>query len=298
MSREAEFIIQMMRKNKSAHKPGEKKDYVKHRAFMNSALEKSPLAEGVTFETLKLNGVEAVCCTPAEVSGDSVVLYVHGGGFSGGNAVTSKGYASFLAQMSGLRVYTLSYRVAPENAFPCAHEDCFSAYKALLDLYPEKKIGLVGGSAGGNLCLGIALQAREAGIRMPSALALFSPVGDMSGVLPSRRLNDEKDCSMSAGLDAEHQEVYLQGADARNPLVSPIYADLKDFPGILLIADGSEVLLDDSALLYAHAKSEGVDAELVITNGLFHDFPSAGPVLPEGKKAMEETVNWLRRCGM
>ncbi|MGI5990581.1 MAG: hypothetical protein ACOX78_10070 [Lachnospiraceae bacterium] len=63
MSREAEFIIQMMRKNKSAHKPGEKKDYVKHRAFMNSALEKSPLAEGVTFETLKLNGVEAVCCT-------------------------------------------------------------------------------------------------------------------------------------------------------------------------------------------------------------------------------------------
>lgn len=297
-SEKAKYVVEMMRKAKSAPKPEGAPDYAKRRAFVEARHAQQKTAEGVTFEPLVLGGVDAECSTPDKLAGDGVILYIHGGGFVTGSARASRGYASHLAKASGLRVYAVSYRLAPEHPYPAAPEDCMAVYRALLERHPGAKIALVGGSAGGNLCLATALRARGAGLPLPAALALFSSVGDMSNTLPSRRINTEKDCAIQADIDIEHQRAYLQGADPYSADVSPIYADFSGFPPMLIFVDGSEVLLDDSILLAAYARRDGAEAELRMTSSLFHDFPSVGPELPEAAEAMEDVVRLLRRCGM
>lgn len=297
-SEKAKYVVEMMRKAKSAPKPEGPPDYTKRRAFVEARHAQQKTANGVIFEPMVLGGVDAECSTPAEPTGDSVILYIHGGGFVTGSARTSRGYASHLARASGLRVYAVSYRLAPENPYPAAPEDCVAVYRALLERHPGSKIALVGGSAGGNLCLATALRARGAGLPLPVALALFSPVGDMSGTLPSRKINRNKDCAIQSNIDAEHQTAYLQGVDPYSADISPIYADFSGLPPMLIFVDGSEVLLDDSILLAAYARRDGTEAELQVTSGLFHDFPSVGPELPEAAEAMDEVVQLFRRCGM
>lgn len=297
-SEQAKYVVEMMRKAKSAPKPTGAPDYNKRRDFVEARHAQQRTAESVSFETLVLGGVGAGLCTPAELIGEGVILYIHGGSFTTGSAQSSQGYASHLAQASGLRVYTVSYRLAPEHPYPAAPEDCMAVYRTLLERHPEQKIALAGGSAGGNLCVAVTLRARAEGLPLPAALALFSPVGDQTNTLPSRRINAEKDCSIQADIDIEHQTVYLQGANPYCADISPVYADLSGFPPMLIFVDGSEVLLDDSVLLAAHARRDGAKADLRITSGLFHDFPSVGPELPEAADAMKDVVGLFRTCGM
>lgn len=297
-SEKACYVIEMMKKVKSMPKTEEPVDYARRRAFVEKRHAGQAVAGGVDFTEMNLNGVEAVCCVPDQGKKQGAILYIHGGGFLTGSAYSSKGYASFLAKSSGLQTYCISYRLAPENPYPAALDDCLAAYKALSESRPEEKIALVGGSAGGNLCLATALRARAEKVSMPAALALFSPVTEQSGELPSRRTNAGRDCSIDPDIDRETQKTYILKQDFRHPYISPLYGDFSGFPPMLIIVDGSEVLLDDSVLLAVHARAAGAETELHVTDGLFHDFPSVGPELPEAAEAMEKVVALLRRCGM
>lgn len=291
-SEKARSVIEMMRKAKSMPRTEEPVDYACRRAFVENRHAQQPTASGVTFTELKLGGVEAVCCVPSQVKSQGVVLYIHGGGFLTGSATSSKGYASYLAEYTGLQVYCISYRLAPEYPWPAAPDDCFAAYQAILKRHPGEKIALVGGSAGGNLCLVTTLRAKEEELPMPAALALFSPVTEQSGNLPSRRINAQRDCMIDPEIDRESQNTYFPGRDPYHPYISPLYGDFSGFPPMLVTVDGEEVLLDDSVLLAAYAKACGVEVELQVTKGLFHDFPSVGPELPEAAEVMEK-VNTL-----
>ena len=297
-SEKAKYVVEMMRKAKAMPRQTGEIDYAKRRAFTEQRHAQQKTADGVCFEALELGGVETECCTPAKLSGEDVILYIHGGGFLTGSARASRGYGSFLAAESGLRVYTVSYRLAPDHPYPAAPDDCFAVYRALLDRRPGRKIALVGGSAGGNLCLVTALRSKAAGLPLPAALALYSPVGDQTDSLPSRRRNDPADCSIHGDIDQETRATYILDADPRDPDISPVYADLTGLPPMLLTVDADEVLFDDAALLAAHAQAAGVEAELQIRHGLFHDYPSVGPELPEAAQVMADTVALLRRCGM
>lgn len=297
-SSKASYIVEMMRKVKRMPKQEGAVDYAKRRAFVEARHAQQPTAPGVTFQEMELDGVAVVCAIPERQKGTGAALYIHGGGFVTGSANTSKGYASFLAKESGLRVYSVSYRLAPEHPAPAASDDCFSVYKAILSMHPGEKVALVGGSAGGNLCMVTALRAKEEKITLPSAIALFSPVTEQTGHLPSRRVNAQRDCTISGEIDQEIEHNYFPGQDPLQSMISPLYGDLHGLPPILIVADESEVLLDDSVLLAAYAKNAGADVELQITQGLFHDFPSVGPELPEATQVMADTVSLLRRCGM
>lgn len=292
-SEKARYVVEMMRKAKCAAKPDGPPDYAKRRAFVEGRHAQQKTAQGVRFESLILNGVESECGTPDYLAGNGAVLYIHGGGFVTGSARSSRSYASYLAQASGMRVYTISYRLAPEHPWPAAPDDCLAVYRALLERHPDAKLALVGGSAGGNLCLSTALRAKAEGLSLPSAMVLFSPSIDQTNTLPTRKTNAERDCAIQGTIDLVHQEAYLQNADPYDPLVSATYADLTGLPPMLIVVDGDEVLLDDSALLAAHAHRDGVDAELKITAGLFHDFPSMGPELPEAAQVLEDTATFL-----
>lgn len=297
-SEKAQYIIEMMRRGKNAPRQDEPVDYGKRRAFMESRHAQQKTASGVTYEQMTLNGVETECSIPSEMTGENIILYIHGGGFVTGNARTSRSYASYLAEASGLRVYAISYRLAPEHPYPAAPDDCFAVYRALIERHPGAKIALVGGSAGGNLCLVTALRAREEKMQMPAMLALYSPVTECSGNLPSRRINAQNDCTIRADIDRETQAVYSVDKDVYDPHISPLYGEFAEFPLVYVVVDRDEVLLDDSVLLTSYAARDGIETELQMTEGMFHDFPSMGPELPEAAQVMEHTVELLHRCGM
>ena len=95
---------------------------------------------------------------------NGIVFYIHGGAFAYGSALSSRGYASVLADELGMRVVTISYRLAPEYKWPAGIDDCFEAYQGILESFPGSETVLVGESAGGTMVLVTALRAKAAGI--------------------------------------------------------------------------------------------------------------------------------------
>jgi acetyl esterase/lipase len=167
----------------------EKTDVFALRAMVEQITMNMPDEPGVSFTSCALGGVEAELSTPDKQTGDDIILYIHGGGLLSGNARSSRGYASMLAAASGLRVYSISYRLMPEYPFPAGAEDCLAAYKALLEKHPNNKLALVGESGGGNLSIAVTLMIRDKGIILPSSVTAYSPVTDMTGTMPSSLLH-------------------------------------------------------------------------------------------------------------
>lgn len=273
-------------------------DYARRRAVVEERHAQQKIAEGIEIGAARIGGVETECLIPAGCRSDDLILYIHGGGFLTGSARSSRGYASFLARAGGVRVYTISYRLAPDNPWPAAPQDCMAVYRALRTANPQAKIALVGGSAGGNLCLTTMLRAKGEGVQLPCAAALYSPVTEQTGALPSRRINGSRDCMISSQIDEQSKAVYFPGEEATNPDISPLYGDLRGLPPMLITVDADEVLKDDAILLAAYAREAGVETEFRVSQGLFHDYPSMGPQLPEAAEIMKATLELLRRAGM
>lgn len=292
------MVDAMWREKKRPQEQAGPVDLACRRAMMEERQEKKALADGISVRAQRIGGVETECLLPENCCSDDFILYIHGGGFLTGNARTSREYASFLARDSGVRVYTVSYRLAPEHPWPAAPRDCMAVYRELQAAFPESNIALVGGSAGGNLCLTTMLRAKGEGIRLPCAAALYSPVTDQTGNLPSRRINAQRDCMLSPQSSEESGTAYLAGADAADPDISPLYGDLTRLPPLFITVDADELLKDDGILLQAYARESGVETELRVSKGLFHAYPTVNPRLPESADIMKSTVAFLRRAGM
>jgi acetyl esterase/lipase len=87
---------------------------------------------------------------------------------------------------------------------------------------------------------------------------------------------------------------YLQGKDPRNPLASPLFADLTDVPPLLCLVGGDEMLLDDSVRLVRSAGIAGVDATLVIAAGMQHVYPIWAGSFPEADAAIALIGDWIQ----
>ena len=296
-SEKAALVIEMMRKAKSKPQQG-KIDYAKRRAFVEQRHALQPTTPGVRFAPCTLNGVEAEVSLPDGQTTRDAILYIHGSGFLTGSARSSRGYASCLAAATGVDVYAVTYRMAPEEPWPAAPQDCLAVYRAILDQHPGGKVALAGGSAGANLCLVTAMQAAEKEWQRPAAMALYSPVTDITGGLPSRVRNAGRDCMILDNFDAETRRTYAPGQDPRDPRISPLYGDLSVLPPLFLTVDEGEILLDDTLLLDGYARQAGVPVELTVSKGLFHDYPSMGAELPEGAGILARVTEFFRHNGL
>jgi acetyl esterase/lipase len=97
-----------------------------------------------------------------------------------------------------------------------------------------------------------------------------------------------KDPMLRAGALRKDAARYLGGADARDPLASPIHADLKGLPPLYIQAGTSEILLDDSTRLAERAAADGVEVDLDIWPGMFHVWQAFSPFIPESRKAIQK----------
>ena len=228
---------------------------------------------------------------------DRIILYLHGGGFVVGSVKTRRMFTGYLAAKLGYNVAAPEYRLAPEYPFPAAPQDCFAAYRALLKEYAPERIVLVGESAAGNLVLSVLLQIRQAGLPMPAAALCFSPCVQFDKTLPSYLENRSTE-AMVDDLWTEVQETYLGTKDSaavRDPLAAPYYGSFADCPPICLWASDSEVLRDDSLLLFEKLKAEGHPCRLYLRKGMIHTWLII-PTIPEAKKDLKTVKDCLDRA--
>jgi acetyl esterase/lipase len=90
-------------------------------------------------------------------------------------------------------------------------------------------------------------------------------------------------------------KMYLGERDPRAPLASPLHADLRGLPPLLILVGTAETLLDDSTRLAERAKAAGVAVELEVWEDMVHVWPIFAPVLPEGQRAIERIGQFIRQ---
>ena len=224
-----------------------------------------------------------------------VLLYLHGGGYIAMSPETHRPITSAFARQ-GFRVFAPDYRLAPEHRFPAAIDDAAACYRDLLSRETDpQSLVIAGDSAGGGLSLSLLLSLRDAGTPLPSGCVLFSPWTDLAVTGASIRSNDRR-CALFFGdtivSAAPH---YLGSADPKNPLASPLYADLSQLPPLLVHVGENEVLLDDSPRLAERALAAGTSATLQIWPVVPHDWQLA-PMIPEAGQSLHEAGDFLRQA--
>jgi acetyl esterase/lipase len=238
---------------------------------------------GVAGEWVRSGGVAA-----------GTVLYLHGGGYLACSPKTHRPITGAYAN-HGLEVFAPDYRLAPENPFPAAVDDALAAYKGLLDLgVAPRRLSISGDSAGGGLALATLLAAKAAGLPMPSSAVVLSPWTDLAITGETVRTNARRDAMLVGNLLKDGAAFYLNGADARSPLASPLYGDLAGLPPLLIHVGEAEVLRDDSTRFAARAADAGVAVTLKVWDGVPHVWQLFQFMLPEARAAMDEAAAFAK----
>lgn len=225
-----------------------------------------------------------------------VMLYLHGGGFFACSPATHRAVTIAFAQSGALRVFALDYRLAPEHRFPAALDDAVACCDWLASGTGQPVAVIGGDSAGGNLALATLLRLRDTGRALPAAGVIFSAVTDLAATGDSIIENDRRDAMFFGASVARLAEVYLPpGLDPRDPLVSPLYADLAGLPPLLLHVGADEVLRDDTVRFAARAQAAQVDATLRVWAGVPHVWQLMGQFLPEGRQSLREAIRFVAR---
>jgi acetyl esterase/lipase len=261
-----------------------------------AAAAQATLPPSITIVPVDAAGVPGEWVSGPDAGSQAVLYYLHGGGFTAGSCVTHRELAARLCLASGVRVLLIDYRLAPEHPFPAALEDAAAGYQWLLDQgNPPEQIIIGGDSAGGGLALATMLHLREHAVALPAAGALLSPWADLALAGPSIQTRAKIDplCSEASLRRAAHW--YLAGADSTHPFASPVYADLRDLPPLLIQVGDHEVLLSDATRLAEQARSERADVTLEVWDDLWHVFQAWASVLPEGQQAIERIGAYIRR---
>jgi len=225
---------------------------------------------------------------------DRVILFIHGGGHIMGSSNSHKLLTFKLARITNMKVLSINYRLAPEEPHPAALEDCISVYKWLLSSeFQSKNIIIAGDSAGGYYTLLTLLKLRDDGISLPAGAICFSPSTDMAQTSESVKKNCHTDIVLGDLGYIWWIESHLAGKDPFDPSISPLYADLKGLPPILLQVSTSEMLFDDSKRFYEMGKKAGVDISMQTWDDTIHVFQNTD--LPEAEEAMEKIKKFTEK---
>lgn len=267
---------------------GTMRDIGQIRQVFNGATFPDP--PGATYEPASLGGVPGEWVRPVG-GGGRRLFYLHGGGFVACSARTHRPVTGALATR-GFTVFAPDYRLAPEHPFPAGRDDALAAWCAFAEGGPA---GIAGDSAGGNLALAVMLAARDRGLPMPRAAALFSPVTDLTAQSGSRVSNALLDAMFDPVALANLMPMYLAGHDAADPQVSPLLADLARLPPLLLHVGEREILRDDSVRLAERARAAGVDAAAEVFPVVNHVWQFADRALPEARRSLDTAAAFLER---
>jgi monoterpene epsilon-lactone hydrolase len=252
----------------------------------------------VKVEEKIIAGVRTDIITPLDVPDSErrrVLINLHGGGFISDSGSLIEGIP--IAYLTKTKVVSVYYRLAPENPFPAAVDDVVAVYKELLKTYQPRSIGIFGTSAGAILTGEVAVKLKQSGLPLPAALGMFSTLADFSRPSDSQQLfslNGFSGDIAPQSSDRPHDERYVGKTDPKDPVLSPLFADLHGFPPCLLVTSTRDLLLSNTSIFHRALLRAGVNSQLVVFEALPHAFWYHFQ-LPETKEALQIMANFFDR---
>jgi acetyl esterase/lipase len=238
---------------------------------------------------------QAVWASTGPVARDKVILYLHGGGFLAGSPWGYRKLAAHLSRAAGLRCFVPSYRLAPEDQLPASLEDALAAHAHLLNLgYKPSNIVIGGDSAGGGLAFSVLAALCESG-QQPAAVFGWSPCLDLTYSGASVVENADKDHIFPGARVHDLSAMILGDVPAKDPRISPLFAEFTNCPPVLLQVSDTEIMRDDSTRMDAKLRAQGCDARLEVWNGAPHVWHFLCGYVPDALEAVENTGFFIKQ---
>lgn len=248
----------------------------------------------VHIESVEANGVRVEWSSSPDADPACVILFLHGGGYVSGSLDSHRPLATEIGRVCGARTLALGYRLAPEFPFPAALEDALAGYRFLLSSgIDPRHIAVAGDSAGGGLTVALMVSARDAGLPQPACGWCISPWVDLECLSESMTSKAQVDPLIQKPYLKELAQAYLNGADPRTPLASPIYAGLKGLAPLLIQVGSAETLLDDAVRLANVAGAADVAVTLEIWPDMIHAWPLFHQQVTAGRHAIARAAAFM-----
>ena len=256
--------------------------------------------QGVARRDVDAGGTNALWLTPEGAASEPVIIYSHGGGFVGGSIDTHRKMVGHLAKAAGCRALLVGYPLTDAARFPAQVDAVFGAYRWLLAQgVRAEHVALAADSAGAVLAFGTVQRARAAGLPLPATMLIMSGWLDLTVSAPSFVTNRVKDPFFAQPTVQWLAANVLGDLDPRDPLASPVHADLAGFPPIYLQAGADETLVDESRMLADRARAAGVEVRLDVFPEMLHSFQMMAGNAPEADAAIAKLARWVRpRLGL
>ncbi len=253
----------------------------------------------VQIEESKMAGIPVLLLSPMKMEDKNrtrVLINVHGGAFNTDAGTLVENIP--IVYLTGIRVIAVKYRMAPENPFPAAVDDAIAVYREVLKTYKPQNIGLYGTSAGAALTAETAAKIKQLGLPMPAALGFFSGWADFS--IPGDSMSWFTIGGLRATKNADtllRSNPYVGHTDLKDPILSPLYSDLKGYPPTLCITGTRDFLLSGTTIYHRALLQAGVDARLVVFEAMphahwimYHDTPEAAEAFRDMAKFFDQNV--------
>lgn len=257
---------------RAAERGSSEHDLVARRRELDDLGRLQPAPDGVAETRSSVDGVAVATFSPTGRSGNRSILYLHGGGYCRGSIDSHAGLAARLALASGADVYLPDYHLAPEHPFPTALHDAVAIYRWMTGplALPAASMALAGDSAGGGLAVATLTVLRDEGAVLPAGAVLISPWLDLRKRTPDRRDPPDLDPVITSADLTLSTDWYVGEGSPDDPLVSPVLADLRGLPPILVQVGTRELLLDDALAFAAAARSQGAAVTVDVHEGMVH----------------------------
>jgi epsilon-lactone hydrolase len=249
----------------------------------------------IRIDRVKANGVEAEWSTSPAADPSRAILFLHGGGYISGSIESHRPLATAIGGAAGARTLALGYRRAPEHPFPAAIEDAISGYCFLLEQgFAAGRIAIAGDSAGGGLTIALMVAARDRGLPLPSCGWCISPWVDLENTGATMETKAAVDPLIQKPYLMELAKAYLGDVSPRTPLASPLYADLRGLPPVLIQVGSAETLLDDSVRLCGALGAADDVVTLEVWPDMIHAFPLFHEQVAAARRAIARAGEFIR----
>jgi acetyl esterase/lipase len=256
-----------------------------------------PVAGDIALEAVDVDGLHGEWSIAPESDSAKALLFFHGGGYCSGSILSHRRMVTEAGRAAGLRTLAVEYRLAPEHPFPAAYEDALKTWKFLRgEGFGEGEIAIGGDSAGAGLTAALVNRLRAETNEAPACVWLVSPWTDLTMAEATMATKDSVDPLIHEGYLVELATAYVpSGLDRKDPRISPLYADLRDFPPALIQVGSAETLLGDATRFAGAAGAADVAVTLEVWPHMIHAFPVWNAGLEPGRRALMQAGLFMRR---
>jgi len=254
------------------------------------------VADDVTLECVDVNSLDGEWSIAPGSDASHVLMFFHGGGYCSGSIVSHRRMVTEAGRAAGMRTLAVAYRLAPEHPFPAAYDDALTAWRFLRNQgIPASRLVIGGDSAGAGLAVALIRPLRDAHEELPACAWLVSPWMDLTMSGSTFASKDAVDPIIHKTYLDELADAYLPpGMDRKDPRISPLYADLRSFPPLLIQVGSAETLLDDATRFASAAGAADVPVTLEIWPHMIHAWHLWNAQLEPGRRALASAGAFIR----